>query len=357
MIDELSCLKLNDVQFLLSNCLNLSFFSLNNLSFYKNNYYLCINQIKEKCKKLWKIMIQPHDSLVAFRTVLQLQCCRVVVKLQVLLRQTLPTHRASQHPMAPSVNACLVKRVRAGRSPDQVHVFKLYQANCALNLWGIRTDVAFSFFLTDELFCSDVPIEMAQIIDQSWTDSKISGDPDSQDSTSDDKYHNANDNKRSQCGKWEKYVKHNELDHKRVNREIDSNSPTRIRIVIIFEFRGRLGLEIVDAFDGLLFEVFVFFGRDGFLFGGFDGEGNQVVIESDFLVLDWQNVGCGQSDGLRFLDGSRVRRLVFVCGFDLVLDFVEGLLFFYGFDLVFEWVFLRYFVFVVFGRLNGDFLA
>ena len=58
-----------------------------------------------------------------------------------------------------------------------------------------------------------------------------------------------------------------------------------------------------------------------------------MVIESDFLVFEWQNVGCGQSDGLRFLDGSRVRRLVFVCGFDLVLDFVEGLLFFDGFDL------------------------
>jgi hypothetical protein len=61
-----------------------------------------------------------------------------------------------------------------------------------------------------------------------------------------------------------------------------------------------------------------------------------VVIESDFLVFDRQNVGSGESDGLRFLDGSRVRRLVFVCGFDLVLDFFESFFFFDGFDLVFE---------------------
>jgi hypothetical protein len=41
----------------------------------------------------------------------------------------------------------------------------------------------------------------------------------------------------------------------------------------------------------------------------------------------------------------------------LVLDFFESFFFFDGFDLVFEWVFLRYFVFVVFGGLEGDFLA
>ncbi len=61
-----------------------------------------------------------------------------------------------------------------------------------------------------------------------------------------------------------------------------------------------------------------------------------MVIESDFLVFDWQNVVCGESDALRFLDGCGVGRLVFVCGFDLIFDFVEGLLFFDRFDLVFE---------------------
>ena len=183
-----------------------------------------------------------------------------------------------------------MKRVWARCPSDQLHIFKLDQTNCALNLRGIRTDITLPSLPLYERLCRNVPVKMAQIINQPWTDSKVTGDSNPQNSTSDNKNNNAHNDESSQSGQWEKDVEDDELHHERVDREIYGDCSAGKGVVVFLKFGGWFGLEVVDVLYGFFFQILLLFGRSRFLFRRINCERHQMIIQDNLLVFNWQNV-------------------------------------------------------------------
>lgn len=158
-------------------------------------------------------------SLVALRAVFYFKGSRVVVFTQALFSQVLSTHRASQILITPSVNARLVKSMRARCSSDGIHFFEFYQTNGALSLRWVGTGITLFLLLLNVLLFRYEPRKVTQIIDNSRTNPQTPRNPNSQNSASDNENHDPHNNESRQSSQRKKNIEHHKLHHERVHTE------------------------------------------------------------------------------------------------------------------------------------------